>query len=57
MTATGNLYEVPEGLPEPTDDGACDYLPGTRLPPVALPATSGERVNPSRLAGRTVIYC
>ncbi|MDP8952620.1 MAG: peroxiredoxin [Actinomycetota bacterium] len=53
----GNLYDVPEGLPEPTDDGACDHLPGMRLPPVALPATSGEWVDPSRLPGRTVIYC
>ncbi len=53
----GNLYDVPEGLPEPTDDGACDHLPGIRLPPVALPATSGEWVDPSRFPGRTVIYC
>lgn len=57
MTETGDLYEVPEGLPEPTDDGACDHLPGMRLSPVALPATSRERVDPSRLPGRTVIYC
>ncbi len=57
MTKTGDLYEVPEGLPEPTDDGACDHLPGMRLPPVALPSTSGKRVDPCELPGRTVIYC
>jgi peroxiredoxin len=57
MRETGDLYEVPEDLPEPTDDGACDHLPGLRLPSVTLPATSGEWVDPSKLPGRTIIYC
>jgi peroxiredoxin len=52
-----NLHELPEGLPVPTDDGACDHLPGMRLPPVILPSTAGERVDLSELPGRTVVYC
>ena len=57
MKEVEDLYELPEDLPEPTDDGACDHLPGMLPPPVALPATSGETVGPSKLPGRTVIYC
>jgi peroxiredoxin len=51
------LYELPEGIPTPVDDGACDHLPGMQLPPVALPSTSGEPVNLSSLLGKTVVYC
>jgi peroxiredoxin len=57
VSSTENLPELPEGIPPPTDDGACDYLPGMRLPPVALPSTAGEHVNLSGLPGRTVVYC
>jgi peroxiredoxin len=52
-----NLHKLPESLPVPTDDGACDHLPGIRLRPVALPSTAGERVDLSGLSGRTVVYC
>jgi peroxiredoxin len=55
--STENLYELPESLPIPTDDGACDHLPGMRLPPVALPSTAGKRVDLSELSGKTVVYC
>ncbi len=48
---------LPEGLPAPEDDGACDHLPGMALPAIALRATGGEDVDLSRLgAGRTVVY-
>ena len=57
MSAAYNLHELPEGIPAPTDDGACDQLPGMHLPPIALPSTSGERVDLSSLPGRTVVYC
>ncbi len=52
-----SLYELPEGIPTPVGDGACDHLPGMRPPPVALPSTSGEPVNLSSLPGKTVVYC
>jgi peroxiredoxin len=54
---TENLYELPDGLPAPVDDEACDHLPGMRLPSVALPSTSGEPVDLSSLPGRTILYC
>ncbi len=52
-----SLTELPAGLPVPTDDGACDHLPGARLPPVALPSTAGGSVELSRVAGTVVVYC
>ena len=57
MTDAYSLHELPEGIPTPVDDGACDHLPGMRLPPVALPSTSVEPVDLSSLPGKTVVYC
>ena len=57
MTDADSLYELPEGIPPPVDDGACDHLPGMQLPPVPLPSTSGKPVDLSRLPGKTVVYC
>ena len=57
MSSTENLHELPAGITPPTDDGACNHLPGIRLPPVALPSTAGERIDLSGLPGRTVVYC
>ena len=57
MPRTDNLHELPENIPVPTDDGACDHLPGMRLPSIALPSTSGGLVDLSSLPGRTVVYC
>jgi peroxiredoxin len=52
-----NQYAVPEGIPEPSDDGACDHLPGLRLPSVSLTSTAGDRVDLSTLTDTTVVYC
>lgn len=57
MTRTDNIHEVPEGIPTPTNDGACDHLPGMEIPSVPLASTSGDTVDLSSLQGRTVIYC
>ena len=57
MPRSENLHELPEGLPIPTDDGACDHLPGMQLPSVALTSTVGNLVDLSELPGRTVVYC
>jgi peroxiredoxin len=48
---------LPPDLPRPDDDGACDHLPGTRLPSLALPATSGAPIDLASLPGRLVVYC
>ena len=55
MTDAYSLSELPEGIPVPVDDGACDHLPGIRLSPVVLPSTSGEPVDLSNLPGKTVV--
>ncbi|MDV6375616.1 peroxiredoxin [Deinococcus arenicola] len=51
-----HLERLPEGLVAPPDDGACDHLPGLRLPVLTLPATEGPPVDLSTLAGLTVLY-
>jgi peroxiredoxin len=55
--ASVNPYELPEGLPIPTDDGASDHLQGMRLPSVILTSTAGESIDLSTLPGKTVVYC
>jgi peroxiredoxin len=53
---THNPNFLPSDLPVPRDDGRARHLAGVRLPDVELPATSGSRVNLSKLKGRTVVY-
>jgi peroxiredoxin len=36
---------LPDDLPAPEDDGAADHLPGTPVPRLGLPATSGGEVD------------
>lgn len=57
MARNESLYSVPDGIPEPPDDGACDHLPGMRLPSVSLMSTDGDPVDLSALTGTTVVYC
>lgn len=51
-----SLHRLPEGLPVPADDGACDNLLGMTLPGLELPATDGSSVDLANLTGRTVLY-
>jgi peroxiredoxin len=48
---------MPDNLPRPFDDGACDHLIGTKLPNIDLFATDGSFVNLSVQSRKTVIYC
>ena len=52
-----SFEKLPENLPVPEDDGACDHLRGMDLPPIPLASTSGEVVDLAALPGRTVVYC
>lgn len=48
---------LPEGLPVPVDDGACDHLVGMRVPAIALPSTAGRDVLLAETGRpRTVVY-
>ncbi len=45
---TGNrtsFLTLPANLPRPSDDGACDHLPGRAIPAVALTATDGATLD------------
>ena len=48
--------QLPADLPAPEDDGACDHLVGQSLPEVALPSTSGDRINLRERQGLVVLY-
>ena len=49
---------LPDGLPEPVDDGAAAHLAGAPVPAFALPATDGRTVRLDLPGGaaRTVVY-
>lgn len=51
-----SLNELPEDLPIPEDDGACDHLIGMRLPNLSLLTTNDATVNFSTISESTVIY-
>lgn len=55
--AVSALDTLPDDLPRPEDDGACDHLAGMALPPLALPATIGGPVDLSARPGWTVVFC
>jgi peroxiredoxin len=57
VSPADNLYEVPEGLPAPVDDAACDHLPGMLRPSVSLRSTTGELMDLPALAGTSAVYC
>jgi peroxiredoxin len=54
---THNPHELPDDLPIPTDDGACQHLLGSPVPRLRLEATTGDRLDLAELAdGRSVIF-
>ena len=57
MPRSDNLYQIPNNLPVPVDDGVCNHLTGMSLPSVLLISTSARLVDLVGLSGRVVIYC
>ena len=53
-----DVYTLPDDLPAPEDDGACDHLPGLRVPALRLRATTGEQFDLSGLGaeGTAVLF-
>jgi peroxiredoxin len=51
-------YTLPDDLPVPEDDGACDQLPGAELPSLSLAATTGGSVDLSDVGaeGTAVLF-
>ena len=56
MNPSSDLYGLPPDLPVPVDDGRAAHLPGTQLPPIALPATNAVHIDLSAIAGRAVVF-
>lgn len=48
---------VPSTLPRPEDDGAAGHIPNSPFPPVSLPSTAGNSIQPSTLSGLSIIFC
>lgn len=51
-----DLYQLPDGLPVPVDDGACDHLNATAMPVVKLPATDGTQVDVAEVSRRRSVF-
>jgi peroxiredoxin len=51
-----NLHQLPPDLPAPADDGACDHLPGSRVPSVRLASTGGGVVDLAEVAQRPTVF-
>jgi len=51
-----NLEQIPNGLPIPKDDGACDHLTGMEFPDLEFNCTNGSIINISKQTGNIVIY-
>lgn len=57
MPRNDDILKLPQDLPIPVDDGMAERLIGLSVAPILLPSTSGDLVDLSALAGRTVVYC
>lgn len=51
-----DLHVLPDSLPIPLDDGACDHLQRMRMPSISLASTSGRQVNLGSESGIVVLY-
>lgn len=51
-----DLHQLPDNLPVPIDDGACDHLQGMSLPSLLLKTSSDRSVDLSAEKGIVVIF-
>ncbi len=51
-----DVYTLPPDLPVPEDDGACDHLTGSAVPPLVLESSQGPVDLAELAAGRLVLY-
>jgi peroxiredoxin len=54
--ASHDVYTLPEGLPVPVDDGACDHLPGMSMPALSLESSRGVVELRSLAVEQLVLY-
>jgi len=51
-----DLFTLPEGLPVPQDDGACDHLTGMDIPGLRLPSTTGASIDLRAASATTAVF-
>ena len=51
-----SFMRLPDNLPAPVDDGACDHLTGMAVPSIPLPATSRGMVDLSKVPGCAAVF-
>lgn len=52
-----SLANLPQDLPAPVDDGACNHLSGKPIPSCKLDSTQGGFVDLAEIKGWLVVYC
>ena len=52
-----SFEKLPQNIPVPIDDGACNHLLNKALPSRFLSSTQGKDIDLSVISGRIVIYC
>lgn len=57
MLRNDNLYELPQNLPVPVDDGETNHLLRLQLPSIPLMSTAGILVDLASISGMIVVYC
>jgi peroxiredoxin len=57
MAQKPDSFPLPANLPVPLDDGACDHLPGMRIPSIALRSNKGRMLSLSEpTSERVIVY-
>ena len=56
IMSSHNPLNLPDNLPIPVDDGACNHLEGMILPSVFLEATNGEKLNIAEISKQKTIF-
>lgn len=57
ISTAHNPLDLPNNLPAPIDDGACNHLLGLEIPAITLKTTDNTSIDISKLKGVVVIYC
>ena len=51
-----DLHLLPDNLPVPQNDGACNHLQGMQIPSLSLPSTADRAVDLGSESGMVVVY-
>ena len=57
MARIDDIHTLPDDLPVPEDDGAADHLLNAAVPPIPLPATTGDTIRLDQQGERTALFC